>query len=125
MSYRLIVVYAMALAATLTGQPPQAAAPPHSNREAPANYVLGPDDQITIQAPDAEELSGKAFRIDMRGNVMLPMIGRMQAAGLTTDDLEAQIKSRLKRYLQEPDVIVSITGFRSQPISILGAVTNP
>ena len=72
-------------------------------------YILGPDDQITILAPDIEEISGKPFRIDMRGNVSLPMAGRIEAAGLTTDQLEARIKERFKRYLQRPDITVSIT----------------
>jgi polysaccharide export outer membrane protein len=88
-------------------------------------YILGPDDQITILAPDIEEISGKPFRIDMRGNVSLPMAGRIEAAGLTTDQLEARIKERFKRYLQRPDITVSITEFRSQPISVLGAVNDP
>jgi polysaccharide export outer membrane protein len=99
--------------------------PTTGHLEAPSNYILGPDDQITILAPDAEEISNKPIRIDMRGNINLPMIGRLQAAGLTADELEVQIKLRLKKYLQEPDVTVAISEFRSQPISILGAVQTP
>ena len=93
--------------------------------DAPTNYILGPDDQITIQAPDVEEITKSPVRIDMRGNINLPMVGRIQAAGLTADELEEKIKLRLKKYLQEPDVTVAITEFRSQPISILGAVQTP
>ena len=91
----------------------------------PGNYILGPDDQVTIQASDVEEMSGKPVRIDLRGNINLPMIGRIQAAGRTTDELEAEIEKRLKKYLQDPDVTVAITEYRSQPISILGSVQNP
>ncbi len=100
-------------------------APPGAHAGTPANYVLGPDDQITIQAPDVEEITKAPFRIDMRGNINLPLIGRVQAAGLTTDELQEQIKLRLKKYLQQPDVTVAIAEFRSQPISILGAVQTP
>lgn len=92
---------------------------------APTNYILGPDDQIAIQAPDVEEISKQPVRIDMRGNINLPMVGRLHAAGLTADELELEIKQRLRKYLQEPDVTVSISEFRSQPISILGAVQTP
>jgi polysaccharide export outer membrane protein len=94
-------------------------------REAPTNYILGPDDQIAIQVPDAEDISDKPVRIDMRGNISLPMVGRLHATGLTAEELEVQIRNRLKKYLQEPDVTVSITEFKSQPISIFGAVQKP
>jgi len=120
-------------------QPPTPAAPPTApqtvtgrisytpptRQDAPTNYVLGADDQITIQVPDMDEISNKPVRIDMRGNINLPMVGRLQASGLTADELEEQIKKRLKKYLQEPDVTVAITEFRSQPISIIGAVQTP
>jgi polysaccharide biosynthesis/export protein len=100
------------------------AGPAHGHATSP-NYVLGPDDVITIQAPDVEEISGKPVRIDMRGNINLPMVGRLQAAGLTADELESKIKERLKKYLQEPEVTVFISEFRSQPVSVIGAVQNP
>src|SRR5947209_12472907 len=89
------------------------------------SYVLGPDDQITLQAPDVEEISGKPVRIDLDGNITLPLIGGMQAAGLTAVELQARIKDRFKKYLRNPDLTVSITEFRSQPVSVLGAVQNP
>jgi len=90
-----------------------------------AGYVLGPEDQITIQAPDVEEISGKPVRIDLRGNISLPLIGRIEAGGLTAEQLEVQIKDRFKRYLRHPDISVSITEFRSQPVLVLGAVQSP
>lgn len=94
-------------------------------RNAPSTYMLGPDDQITLYVSDAEEISGKPMRIDMRGDINLPMAGRIHAAGFTAEQLEAAIGNRLKRFFQGPDVVVSITEFRSQPISVLGAVNTP
>jgi polysaccharide export outer membrane protein len=91
----------------------------------PSNYVLGPDDQLTLYVSDAEEISGKPMRIDMRGDINLPMAGRIHAAGFTAEQLEASIENRLKRFFQGPEVVVSITEFRSQPISVLGAVNTP
>jgi polysaccharide biosynthesis/export protein len=94
-------------------------------RNAPSTYMLGPDDQITLYVSDAEEISGKPMRIDMRGDINLPMAGRIHAAGLTAEQLEVAIENRLKRFFQDPEVVVSITEFRSQPISVLGAVNTP
>lgn len=114
----LVLKWAAALAAALAmyGQ----------ESKAPSTYALGPDDQIMITALDAEEVTTKApIRIDSRGNITLPMVGRLKAAGLTPEQLEAAIEDRLKKYLQQPDVTVSLTEMRSQPISILGAVQNP
>ncbi len=90
-----------------------------------AAYVLGPDDQITIRAVDADELGKDPVRIDMSGYLRLPMVGRIRAAGLTVEQLQAEIVSRLREYIKDPDVAVSVTDFRSQPVSVIGAVKNP
>jgi polysaccharide biosynthesis/export protein len=105
---------------------PQTALPPVTQAEgAPSSYILGPDDQITLSVSDLEEVSNKPVRIDMRGDINLPTAGRIHVAGLTADQLEAEIENRLKKYINNPEVVVSITDFHSQPISVLGAVTQP
>jgi polysaccharide export outer membrane protein len=104
-------------------------APVSGNSEAgyaaPSNYKLGPDDEVTLFVSDVDEISNKPMRIDMRGDINIPMAGRVHAAGLTADRLETEIENRLKKYLKDPDVVVSIKEFRSQPISVLGAVDKP
>ncbi len=87
-----------------------------------STYVLGPDDQILIQAVDVPDISGKAQRLDPNGDLRLPMVGRVHAAGLTLEQLEAELTTRLKVYIQDPDVAVSVTEFHSQPVSVIGAV---
>ena len=89
------------------------------------SYVLGADDQIALQAPDIEEISIKPVRIDLDGNIHLPLIGSVQAAGLTPVELQTRLRDRFKKYVKNPDITVSITEFRSQPVSVLGAVQNP
>lgn len=88
-------------------------------------YVLGPEDQITIRALDAEEISDRPTRIDMTGYIRLPLVGRLRAAGLTIEQLEAELASRLKTYIKDPQVAISISEFRSQPVSVIGSVKNP
>lgn len=95
------------------------------------NYVLGPDDQITVRVLDLEEFGegtvGKerAFRIDLRGNVNLPMVGRLKAAGLTVEQFEGTLVEKLTVYLKNPTVTVSVIEYKSQPISVVGLVTSP
>lgn len=88
-------------------------------------YVLGPDDQIVIHAMDSPEISEKPFLIGMNGNLTLPLIGRVEASGLTVEQLETTLDTRLKQYVRDPQVAVSVSEFRSQPVSVFGAVTKP
>lgn len=90
-----------------------------------SGYVLGPDDQIVIHAIDGPEISDKPFLIGMNGNVTLPLIGRVEAGGLTVERLETELNTRLKKYVQDPQVSVTVAEFRSQPVSVFGAVTKP
>lgn len=90
-----------------------------------STYVLGPEDQIVIHAVDLPDISDKPIRLGLNGDVKLPMIGRVTAAGMTTEQLEAELTKRLKVYLEEPDVSVSIAEFHSQPVSVIGDVNSP
>ena len=91
----------------------------------PSGYVLGPDDQLAIRALEGLDLGDKPVLIGTNGNITLPLIGRVKAAGLTVEQLEAELTSRLKTYVQEPQISVTVTEFRSQPVSVFGAVTTP
>jgi polysaccharide export outer membrane protein len=94
-------------------------------KPAPDTYTLGPGDQIVIRVPEIEEIDNKTVPIDLKGNINLPSVGRIQASGLNTEQLEAAIADRLKKYLVKPDVSVYLTEMRSQPVSVLGQVQTP
>ena len=102
---------------------------PSSRRRPPnkldSGYVLGPDDQIVIHAIDSPEISDKPFLIGMNGNITLPLIGRVQAGGLTVEQLEAELNTGLKKYMHDPQVSVTVAEFRSQPVSVFGSVARP
>ena len=89
------------------------------------NYVLGPNDQILIRAPEAEEIDQKPFRIDGDGNINLPLVGRVHAAGMTLQELEADLVRRLREYIREPQVFVDVIQFRSAPIYFVGLFASP
>jgi polysaccharide export outer membrane protein len=94
-------------------------------REAAELRVLGSGDQVQVFAVDAEELSGKSFQVDGDGNLRLPIAGAVRVAGLTIEQAEAKISERLQRYIREPEVHVTVTSLKSQPVSVLGAVNTP
>ncbi len=89
------------------------------------DYILGPEDSILVRVLDAEELGILPYAIDLRGNVDLPRVGRVHAAGRTTEQLEKALADLFRDYLQDPVVTVSVVEYRSQPISVLGQVTTP
>jgi polysaccharide export outer membrane protein len=88
-------------------------------------YILGPGDLLTIWALGAEELSDKPYRIDAKGDLELPLLGRIHAAGLSVAELKPDLVKRLRRFVKEPSVAVNVTEKKSQPVSVLGAVNNP
>lgn len=89
------------------------------------NYVLGANDQILVRAPNADEINEKPFRIDADGNVNMPLIGRIHVAGMTVQELEADLVQRLREYIRDPQVIVSVVQFRSEPVFFVGAFRAP
>lgn len=119
-----IVLTTMLLQSGLSA-PPETAKESLTGSAVPTTYTLGADDQIVIRAVDVGEIDDKPVRIDSRGNINLPIAGHIQAAGLTTEELERAIEERLKKYLNEPDVSVSLVELRSQPVSVLGSVQTP
>lgn len=90
-----------------------------------SSYILGPGDQITVRAVDVEQITDKPIPVDLNGDIRLPMAGRLRVSGLTVPQVEADITKRLKTYVLHPDVSVSIAEFRSQPVSVIGAVKTP
>jgi polysaccharide biosynthesis/export protein len=89
-------------------------------------YLLGPEDQLSISVPDAEEVVfEKVVRIDPRGLIHIGIIGAIQAGGLTTTELEAALSLRLQTYIRKPIVTVTILEFGSQRVTVVGAVRNP
>jgi polysaccharide export outer membrane protein len=90
-----------------------------------STYVLGQGDQILVRVLDMDEMGKDPYQIDMRGNVSLPMAGRIHAGGQTPEELENIIAERLKKFLKNPEVSVTVHEMRSQPVSVLGEVKLP
>jgi polysaccharide export outer membrane protein len=80
---------------------------------------------ISIRAADAEELSEKSIRIGPNGAINLPMVGKIQAEGMTADELEKELTVRLKPFIRNPEVSVNVVELHSQPVSIIGSVLTP
>lgn len=87
-------------------------------------YRLGAQDEVRIITFGEEQLTG-TFRVNDRGNIALPLLGPVRAAGLTTGELEREVALDLrnKKVLLDPSVSVEVLRYR--PIFILGEVSKP
>src|SRR5919108_3861126 len=87
---------------------------------------LGIGDAVHITVFQQPDLTTEA-RIAEKGTVTMPLIGEVKIAGLTASEAGAQIASELKRgkYLNNPQVAVSLTTLRSRQVSVLGLIARP
>ena len=88
-------------------------------------YRLGPDDLVRIDVFQVEKLSRKV-RVNSSGEIALPLVGALPVSGLTAHEVEELLKNKLgERYLQNPQVSVSVEEFTSQRVVVDGAVKRP
>jgi len=89
------------------------------------DYTLGPNDQILLRTPGVTEINEQPFRINADGFLELPIVGRVKASGLTIRALEADLVTRLREYIREPQVYISLVQFRSEPVFFVGSFRSP
>lgn len=106
--------------------PPGFGAPdPLENKIPQLPPVLAPGDVLSIKVYRVDDLSGDQA-IDAAGRIKLPLIGTVQAAGKTTDQLGAEIAQGLgARYLQSPDVQVLLKTPMLRTVTVDGSVAQP
>jgi polysaccharide export outer membrane protein len=97
----------------------------HDRSLTSTGYILGPGDQIIVRAVNVDEISDKPIAVDLNGYVRVPMAGRVKVAGLTLTQVEGELTKRLRTYVRQPDISLSVAEFQSQPVSVIGAVRNP
>jgi protein involved in polysaccharide export with SLBB domain len=93
--------------------------------EAVADYPIGPGDIVQISVPPIDELRERTVRVEADGSISLPMLGTMQAGGLTEKQLRAELSERLKKYMYKPEVDVFVKEYRSRQVAVIGMVNNP
>lgn len=109
----------------VSGAPAQATPPAQAPAPVRPNYVLGPNDQLLISVAEAEELNNRPFRVDSEGNVTLPLVGVIKAAGLTIEQFEAELTKQLRTYIRNPQVTVTVAQYRQDPIFVTGSFQKP
>ena len=131
--YRLTLI-AIALAALLApsaaaagnpiGQPVVVA--PGIDLEAPrAGATITPLDRLQVTVFREPELSVEDVLVDESGRVLLPLVGPLTAAGKSTEALAAEVTGKLRQYIREPQVSVSVKQAASRKVTVAGSVVQP
>jgi protein involved in polysaccharide export with SLBB domain len=104
----------------------QAAAPAATSAAKPHDdtFVIGNGDVLSINVWKEPDIS-RLIPVRSDGKISLPLVGEVQAAGLTPAKLEKEISGRLKNYISEPEVTVMVEQVNSQKVNILGQVVRP
>jgi polysaccharide export outer membrane protein len=87
-------------------------------------YRIGPEDVLEIVVWKNAELS-KTVTVRPDGVITLPLAGDIKASGLTATQLRDDIKNSLQRFLEVPEITVTVVDVRSYNVYILGEVQNP
>ncbi len=90
-----------------------------------AGYILGTGDQLSVRVFGADELPEKPVEVGPDGKINLPMVGKVQASGVSVRGIEKDLANRYRTYFKDPQVSVSVVDYRSEPVTVVGAVNTP
>lgn len=91
----------------------------------PEDYKIAPMDTLTIKVFKADDLSGD-YSVDLGGHISLPLVGQVEAANLTTAQLDTKLTQLLgAKYFEHPDVSVAIKESTAHVVTVDGAVQQP
>ena len=89
------------------------------------DYRIGTEDLLEVQVFGVDQL-GRTVRVNSMGFISLPLIGNVEVGGLTAQEAEGAIASRLSEaYLQNPQVSLFIKELTTQRVTVEGAVNKP
>lgn len=88
-------------------------------------YRIGPRDLLEVNVIGFEELN-RRLRVSEEGKISLPYLGDIAVEGMTKSDLEKKLGQLLEeKYLQNPQITVTIVEYQSRRVFLIGAVTTP
>lgn len=103
------------------GEPAKPTAPVVAAKTPADSYVIGPSDVLAITVWKQPTLSSSIL-VRPDGMISMPLLGDVQASGMTPLQLANQIATDLKKYLQDPNVSVVLVQINSKEIFLLGEV---
>ena len=89
------------------------------------DYPIGPGDVLTVSVPDVEEIQQRKARVSAQGTIELPLVGMIQAGGLTEDALAQELDRKLDKFMFNPQASVFVDEYRNREAAVVGAVNKP
>jgi polysaccharide export outer membrane protein len=89
-----------------------------------STYILGAEDQIAVLVNNSAEFNGSHL-IRPDGRITVNLVGEVMAAGNTPEQLTDALREKLKKYVVDPDVSISVLGVNSKRYFIQGEVNKP
>lgn len=89
-------------------------------------YRVGPGDKLQLRVFQVEDLSFEEIVVDTAGQIQLPLIGSVQAAGMTPAELSSDVANRLgAQYLRDPQVAFTVVESAGAKVTVDGSVRKP
>jgi polysaccharide export outer membrane protein len=98
--------------------------PATTHAQQPPEYNLHPGDEIEVSVWKEVDLQRKTV-IRPDGKFSFPLTGEITASGRTATAIKTEIETRLKAYIPEPVVTVSVTGIGGNQVYVIGQVNKP
>lgn len=125
----LLLIASLASPAPLVAKPsagePSIVAPAFDSQAPRAPATITPLDRLQVSVFREPELSVEDVQVDEGGRVLLPLVGSMAAAGKSTEALSAEISEKLRQYIREPQVSVSVKQAAVRRVTVAGSVMEP
>jgi polysaccharide biosynthesis/export protein len=90
-----------------------------------SGFTVGPGDVLNISVPMISQLTNRTVRVSEDDTISLPLLGTINVAGMTEQDLRQELASRLGRYMYNPQVEVFLKTAENRVVSVLGTVKAP
>src|SRR5262245_22856769 len=90
----------------------------------PHDYVIGPDDLLSIVFWREAEMSGQV-RVRPDGKISMPLVNEVVAVGLTPEQLRTRLEEHAKRFITDPTATVVVLQINSRQVFVVGNVTRP
>ena len=88
------------------------------------DLILGPGDQLEITVFRHDDME-KTIQIENSGKIAYPLVGEIQAGGLSVSQLRNTLEAALAKYIVNPEVFITVSSVRSQSVVVLGEVNSP
>src|SRR4051812_12354929 len=97
---------------------------PIENIAVPANYIIGPGDELQIRAWGQIDVDYRAV-VDRNGMVSIPRVGSVSVAGVKYEDISSHVRSALSRNFRNFEVLVTLGQLRAVQVFVVGYARRP